>query len=207
MASVEKRILRRVAAHGKGRWVCTPKDFLDLGSRTAVDTALSRLAKAGKLRRVGRGLYDLPYFNKVLQDFNVADLDAAVKAIARRDGIRVMGTDMQAAHGLGLTPAVPAKIGYVTDGSARTVNVGGRTIPFQHRSPRLMRWHGTPVATVARALRWLGPYAGADPRVARALKRNLPAAAKRDLLRNLHALPVWSRPMVRNIATEPEATQ
>ena len=205
MASVAKRIMRRVAAHGKGRWVGTPKDFLGLGSRAAVDTALSRLARTGRLRRVGRGLYDLPHFNTALQEFNVADLNATVKAIARRDGIRVMGSDIQAAHGLGLTPAVPAKVEYVTDGSSRTVKVGDRTIPFRHRSPRLMRWTGTPVATVARALRWLGPYAGADPQVERALRRNLPAAAKRELLRHIHALPVWSRPMVRNIAAEPEA--
>ena len=31
--------MKRVSAHASGRWVCTPKDFLDLGSREAVGPA------------------------------------------------------------------------------------------------------------------------------------------------------------------------
>ncbi|WP_373542909.1 hypothetical protein [Chamaesiphon sp.] len=37
MHSLVIRILRRVRAHGRGKWVFTPKDFLDLGNRAAVD--------------------------------------------------------------------------------------------------------------------------------------------------------------------------
>ena len=59
MIGIANRIMQRVSAHDSGTWVCTPKDFLDLGSRAAVDQALSRLVKAGRLRRVGHGLYDI----------------------------------------------------------------------------------------------------------------------------------------------------
>ena len=38
--------------------VWTPVDFLDLSSRDAVDKTLQRLAQAGQLRRIDRGLYD-----------------------------------------------------------------------------------------------------------------------------------------------------
>ena len=60
MARLADRILDRVSARPKGRWVWTPRDFLDLGSRAAVDQALSRLAREGRLRRIGHGLYDMP---------------------------------------------------------------------------------------------------------------------------------------------------
>ena len=43
MTPMADKIMKRVSAHDSGRWVCTPKDFLDLGSREAVD----------QLRRVG----------------------------------------------------------------------------------------------------------------------------------------------------------
>ncbi len=43
MSSVADAIMKRVNAPGRSRWVCTPKDFLDLGNREAVDQALSRL--------------------------------------------------------------------------------------------------------------------------------------------------------------------
>ncbi len=38
-------------------------DFLDLGLRDAVDQALSRMTATGDIRRVTRGLYDLPRLN------------------------------------------------------------------------------------------------------------------------------------------------
>jgi hypothetical protein len=41
-------------------WVFAPADFFDLGPRYSVDAALSRLATAGEIRRVCRGLYEVP---------------------------------------------------------------------------------------------------------------------------------------------------
>jgi len=42
--SIQDKIADRLRRHGRGK-VFTPKDFLDLGGREAVDQALSRLAK------------------------------------------------------------------------------------------------------------------------------------------------------------------
>ena len=201
MTRVADRIMRRVSAHGRGRWVCTPKDFLDLGSRQAIDQALSRLVKTGRLRRAGHGLYDLPRTSGVLKRPAPVDLDAAVAALARRDGIRIMPDGATAAHGLGLTNAVPAKVSYTTDGASRTILIGGRTVRFRHAGPRVMRWVGRPAAPVAQALRWLGPGAAADARVVTVLKRRLPDAVKRDLYINGRDLPGWALPLARDIAT------
>ena len=202
VTGVADAIMKRVNAHGRGRWVCTPKDFLDLGSREAVDQALSRLVRAGRLRRAGRGLYDLPRISTVLKRPAPVDLDAAVAALARRDGIRIMPDGATAAHRLGLTNAVPARAGYVTDGATRTVGIDGGTIRFRHAGPRVMRWAGRPAASAVQALRWLGPDAARDARVAAALKRCLPEAAKRDLARNGRDLPGWALPLAHDIAGE-----
>ncbi|OZA57146.1 MAG: hypothetical protein B7X78_09560, partial [Sphingomonadales bacterium 39-62-4] len=49
-------ILQRIDARApKAVW--TPADFLDLGSRDAVDKTLQRLTKTDALRRIDRGLY------------------------------------------------------------------------------------------------------------------------------------------------------
>ena len=40
--------------------VLSPKEFLHLGRRAAIDQALSRLTKEGKLLRVARGTYVTP---------------------------------------------------------------------------------------------------------------------------------------------------
>jgi hypothetical protein len=45
---------------------------------------------AGKLRRIGRGLYDFPRHSEILKGDVSANLDATVQAISRQDKVRVM---------------------------------------------------------------------------------------------------------------------
>ena len=202
MTRMADKITKRVSAHGRGRWVCTPKDFLDLGSREAVDQALSRLVKAGQLRRVGHGLYDMPRRSDVLKRPAPVNLDAAIAALARRDGVRIMPDGLVAANQLGLTNALPAKASYVTDGSSRTVKIDGRTVRFRHAGPSVMQWAGKPSAPVVQALRWLGPEAVADAQVVSILSRHLPDAVKRDLFQNSRHLPGWALPLARSIVAD-----
>lgn len=199
MTAISDKILKRICSKGRGKWVCTPKDFLDIGSRDAVDQALSRLTKNGDLRRVGRGLYDLPRTSGVLKRHAPVEIEKAVAAIARRDGVRIMPDGMVAANQLGLTNAVPAKASYVTDGPTRDVKIGSRTIHLRHASPSVMAWTGKTSAPVARALLWLGSKAASDTRVVTKLKHKLPDAVKRDLLHNSNGLPSWAAPIVQSI--------
>ena len=90
MTGMGAKIMDRVRARGRGQWVCTPKDFLDLGSRASVDQALSRLVAARQLRRVGRGFYYLPRVSGLTNKPVPADLDSVVSALARRDGVRIL---------------------------------------------------------------------------------------------------------------------
>ncbi len=50
MQYIANKVIRRIRGKGRGS-VFVPKDFLDLGRRAAVDQALSRLVKAGTIRR------------------------------------------------------------------------------------------------------------------------------------------------------------
>lgn len=192
-------MLKRISSKGRGKWVCTPKDFLDIGSRDAVDKALSRLTKNGDLRRIGRGLYDLPRTSGVLKRPAPVDIEKAVAAIARRDGVRIMPDGIFAANQLGLTNAVPAKTSYVTDGPTRDVKIGSRTIHLRHASPSVMAWTGRTSAPVAQALLWLGSKAASDTRVVTTLMHKLPDAVKRDLLHYSNGLPSWALPIVQSI--------
>lgn len=198
-------MMRRIRSHGRGKWVCTPKDFLDLGSRAAVDQALSRLVVAGRLRRVGRGLYDMPRISGILNRPAPANIDAAIAAVARRDNVRIMPDGLAAANQLGLTNAVPAKASYVTDGATRSLKIDGRTIRLRHAGPSVMHWAGKSSAPVVQALRWLGPRAALDAQVVAILKRRLPDAVKRDLIRNSRDLPSWAAPIARNLLIDRNA--
>ena len=201
------KIMHRMRARGRGNWVCTPKDFLDLGTRASVDQALSRLIQSDALRRVGHGLYDWPRVSRMTKRPVPVDLDSVVSALARRDGIRIMPDGMASANRLGLTNAVPGKASYVTDGASRTLRVGGRTIYLRHAGAKVMWWAGRSAAPVVQALRWLGPQAACDEWVSRTLNRKLPQDVKRDLARHWGSLPGWAVPIVKNLTASQETAQ
>jgi len=95
--------------------VWTASDFVGLGSRSAVDKALQRLATSGELRRIDRGLYDRPRRNELTGKPTVPDYRAVIQAVARRDNARILLDGMTAANDLGLTTAVPARIEVFVD--------------------------------------------------------------------------------------------
>ena len=51
MITIADKIMKRIRARGRGKWVCAARDFPDLGGRAAVDQALSCRAKAADMRR------------------------------------------------------------------------------------------------------------------------------------------------------------
>ena len=202
MTAIANRIMDRVMANGAGEWVCTPKDFLDFGTRVAIDQALYRLVKAGELHRIGYGLYRMSMIGEVQKSSAPAELDSAIAALARREGVRIMPDGLFAANQLGLTNEVPAEASYVTDGHSRTLKIDGRTVQFRHAGPQVMWWAGRPAAPVVQALRWLGRDAAADDQVISELQRRLSAEVKSDLLQNMRSLPGWAIPLAMSIATD-----
>src|SRR5580658_4816312 len=188
MADLTRRVLKRIKAASPGA-AFTPKAFADLGNRAAVDQALSRLSKAGKIRRISRGVYDVPKNHPTLGPLS-PDPDAVARAIADQSGYRLQPTPARAANALGLSSQVPAKIVYLTDGSSRKIKVGNQTIHFRHAGPRALLGAGTPAGTALQAIRAFGPDHLNDV-VIRQLRQNLPPAAKTGLKKLAHHAPQW----------------
>ena len=97
MADLKQLVLDRLGQRPSGQ-VWTPVDFLDLGSRDAVDKALQRPAKAGQLRRIDRGLFDVPRINPLTKKPAVADYRQIIDAVARRDQVRMLVDGLTAAN-------------------------------------------------------------------------------------------------------------
>src|SRR5260370_11742614 len=154
MAGLTLKVLKRLKAANPGA-AFTPKAFGDLGNRAAVDQALSRLTKAGKIRRIFRGVYDIPKTHPALGPLS-PDPDAVAKAIAAQAGYRLQPTPAHAANVLGLSSQVPAQIVYLIDGSSRKLTVGNQIIHFKHAGPRALLGAGTPAGVALQAIRAFG---------------------------------------------------
>jgi hypothetical protein len=188
--------MKRARAGGRGG-VFTPRDFLDVAARAAVDQALSRLAKGGKLRRLARGLYDFPKVHPKLGPLSPTPDDVA-QALARETGSQVQIAGARAANALGLSTQVPAKSIYLTDGPSRRVVLGKRVVDLRHASPKHLIAPGSPAGTVVQALRHLGPVRATD--VVHVAARRLSASDKKTLATSAVQAPAWMQPTLVSIA-------
>jgi predicted transcriptional regulator of viral defense system len=150
MADVTDLIRSRIEAAEPTR-VWTPVDLLDLGSRDAVDKALQRLARAGTLRRIDRGLYDRPNISSLTKRPGSADYRKVLDALARRDQVRMLVDGLTAANDLGLTTAVPARVVVHTDARRRSIPLGNLTIEFKRTAPSKLYWAGRPAMRLVQA--------------------------------------------------------
>lgn len=195
-ASVPDRVMKRVRASGRGS-VFTPRDFLDLAARAAVDQALSRLAKAGYLRRLARGLYDFPKLHPKLGALTPTPDDVA-QALARETGSHLQIDGARAANALGLSTQVAAQSSWLTDGPSRRVVLGKRVVDLRHASPKHLIAPGSAAGTVVQALRHVGASRAAD--VLQVAARSLTDSDKKTLAKNAAQAPAWMRATLLSIA-------
>ena len=194
--TVKKSFIQRIQHKGRGS-VFSAKDFLNFGSRGAVDQALSRLARRGVIRRLDWGIYDYP---KISRNLGVLSPDpiAVARAMARQTGSTIQVTGARAANTLGLTDQVPAKVVYLTDGPTRTVQVGNQTISLHHASKRNLVGAGQPSGIVFQALRYLGKDQVRDDTIVK-LRQVLSPQQKKDLRRHVGRAPDWTREVIEQI--------
>lgn len=192
------KILRRVRGMGRGS-VFSPKQFVHLASRAAVDQAMSRLAAKGDVRRLGRGVYDYPKLNSKLGVLTPS-ADTIADALAKRTKSRLQISGAHAANALGLSTQVPARDVYLTDGISRRVRVGNRTIEMRHASPRTMATAGRLSGTVIQALRYIGRDAVNDGVIAK-IKGSLSDDDRAALIKDVKNAPDWMRPVLAGIAS------
>ncbi len=177
-----------------------PTDFIDLGTRQAVDLALYRLAHKGTIRRLARGIYDYPKTHPVLGPL-LPPPDAIAKAIAGRQQARIQPAGAYAANLLGLSEQVPAKVVFLTDALSRTVQIGSMTIQLRQTTPRNMATAGRLSGLIIQALRHLGKTHVTPERIAH-LKRTLPTEKRQALTKDIRFAPAWMHPILRTLAED-----
>lgn len=204
---LRSKLLARVASQPDEVW--TPADFADLGGRAALDKTLQRLAAAGELRRIDRGLYDRPRKNSLTGQPTVPDYRAVIRAVTRRDQARAVVDGMTAANDLGLTTAVPARIEVLVDARLKPIKLGKQEIHFKFAAPSRLYWADRPAMRVVQALYWMQDMLAQDDerdRVGDVLRRLFAdpkhgKAIRDDLRAGLSALPIWMQEFLRDLVT------
>ena len=154
MRSLPSQIMSHAAESPEGTLLC-PSALLHLGSRAAVDQALSRLARKGDLIRVCQGVY----VRLVQTRFGLRPpaVDRVLAELSALWGETIVPCGGMAANAFGLTTQVPVRSIYLTSGPNRMLKLGGLAVELRH-APRwqLVAPH-RPAGDAVRALAWLGP--------------------------------------------------
>jgi Family of unknown function (DUF6088) len=167
--------------------ILSPREFLHVGSRSAVDQALSRLAKDGLLLRIGRGTYVAP-----VVDCDGVRAPAAmqvVESLASSSGEVVVPHGSAAAKTLGLTQQAASGNIYITSGRTRSFRLGQIDIVLKHAPAWLLALGKSPAGNAVRALAWLGPAQVHD--ALSKLRYSLPRQEWIALASSRATLPVW----------------
>ena len=155
MPSLSKRIMEHACSLPEAKPICAGV-LLHLGNRTAVDQALSRLARSGRLIRICQGVYMRPVETRFGPC--APSVDKALSELADLWSETIVPCGGAAAHVLGLTTQIPVRSVYLTSGPDRRLRFGNLEVELRH----VPRWQlAAPrrrAGEIIRALAWLGPH-------------------------------------------------
>lgn len=193
MERLSEKIMRHAARLPEGTPV-VPKRLLHLGSRAAVDQALTRLARRGRLLRAGRGVYVNPVETRFGPRAPAAE--RVVEEMARQRGELVARHGAAAANALGLTSQVPARTVYLTSGPTRELRLGRQVVQLKHAPRWQLALTGRQAGEAVRALAWLGPKKG--PAALSSL--HLPSSCLEEMASVSPILPSWMAEAIGQVA-------
>ncbi len=197
--NTELQILKRISKARRGVLFFT-ENFVRFGTPDAVRQALGRLVKKGELDRVTTGIYVRSEYDPVIGKITPGIEDIA-RAIAKRDKARIVPTGDYALHKLGITTQVPMKVVFLTDGSARKITIGKRSITFKKASPKNVAAVGEISSLVIQALRTIGKDELTEEqrlKIDALLRKEKPTKLEHDM----RLAPAWIREIIKPILKE-----
>jgi hypothetical protein len=197
--STENQILDKVKKAKRGSLYFT-ESFLSVGNAKAVSKALERLTKEGELQRVAHGIYVRPEIDPVVGPVTPG-IEAIAAAIAKRDKARIIPTGVYALNRLGLSTQVPLNVVYLTDGAARKVKIGKRTIAFKKATPKNVAAIGEISRMAIQALRTIGKEKVTPDeieKIQQLLKKEKPTHLQHDI----RLAPEWIRRIMQPVLNE-----
>ena len=196
MTNITKNIIARIATNQRG-WVFSPKDFLDIGARAAVDQVMSRLTKSGFIRKIARGIYDYPKINPAIGILS-PNIDDLAKIIASKTGDRIFHSGAMATNLLGLSTQLPMKTVYATTGKSCVRQVSNRNIIFQHTRIPIFDDLPLPCNLALQSMAYLGKAALDDDMIYQ-YSQKLSNDDKLKISKVVTHLPAWMSDAIHKI--------
>ena len=166
-----------------------------------VGQILSDLSKQRVIHHLSRGIYLKT--KETRYGLVYPSVEEIAEAIARRDNAQVIPTGATAQNILGLSTQVPMNAVFLTSGSARKIQMGGKTITFRRAVPKNFAIRGQYTSLIVQALKAIGEGNLSDEDMAHIQEIILHHPAPETIEPDLAAMPSWIRKIfTRTLKTE-----
>lgn len=152
--SVTQVVLNRLKHMKKGK-PFSRVVFVQVGSRTSVDKALSRLVQSGWLERVARGIYMRPKLSKYTGRVRPSPV-TVMQVLTKASGETVQIHGAEAVRRLSLSTQMQLVPTFYTSGPTREIKVGNAVVRLKHVSRDRLQHAGTKVGMALTALHYIG---------------------------------------------------
>lgn len=186
--SVQNRIEIKIKSMKRGS-ILFPSNFDSIGNVEVVKKSLLRLENKQFLIRIAHGIYLYPKQDKLLGDL-YPSIEEIANAIADRDKARIIPTGIKALNQLGLSNQIPMNIVFLTDGAARSIVVGKRTIKFKRTTPKNLAVKGEITSLVIQALKEIGKDNATDDQL-KNIKKHLKFVKKEIIEHDAKLTSAW----------------
>lgn len=189
----DKERVRREITRGKYGAVFSSSSFPGLTANYATKL-LSAFEKEGLVVRISKGVYLKA--RKTRFGVSYPPIEEIVSQIAKRDKGRIFPTGDTASNMLGLSEQVPTKTCFLTSGTARDLNIGGRTVELKRAAPKNFAYSNEMVGVLTQALRSFG-----EENITDEIKAKIPAilsTVERDkrFEADLKLAPAWIEKLI-----------
>lgn len=200
MQPVENKILSRIYGRGRG-WAFTKIDFVAEFGEANIHQALSSLTKAGRIRRVCRGVYDYPRYSELLEQTLSPDIDQVAQALARKFNWRIQPSGDAALNLLGLSTQVPARWVYFSDGPSRQYTIGEHTLAFRKSALKDAGFKYRNSGLLVQALKALGKER-VNQHVIEILRQQFQAKDCERILKDTRSVTGWVYQIIKQVCGE-----
>lgn len=177
-------------------------DFTDIAEYENAKKCLLRLEKEGMIRRIVRGIYDKPYFSKLLKEYSAPNIEEVAKAIARNYNWKISPSGLTALNLLGLSTQVTNSYEYYSSGQYKTYKINKFIISFKHKSSKELLDLSYMSSLVVNAIKEIGP--NIDEQSLERIKNRLSSKEKNNLIHETSGVTKWIYEVIKKLCNQEE---
>ena len=142
--------------NSEGINVFTVNDLIGIADYDTLRKNLERMTKDNIIKRIIRGVYYLPKYNKTFNTYSIYNIDDVAKAIARWSNWVICPSGNYALNILGLSTQIPNKYTYISSGPYRKYDIEGSLIEFKNVSQKQINNYSYMTLLVIQAIKEIG---------------------------------------------------